>query len=99
MDLFLLPSKFEGLGLVFLEAQANGLPCLGSNEVPKDTEITELMHRLSLEEGAEKWGLEIERLLNSISSRQSCIKAFGKAGYDINYEKHRLADIYNSVLN
>ena len=30
MDVLLMPSKFEGLGLVFVEAQIAGLPCFGS---------------------------------------------------------------------
>lgn len=34
-DLFLLPSKFEGLGIVLIEAQASGLNCLASDVVPK----------------------------------------------------------------
>jgi glycosyltransferase involved in cell wall biosynthesis len=33
-DMFLLPSKFEGLGIVLIEAQAAGLPCLASDVVP-----------------------------------------------------------------
>lgn len=37
MDIFLLPSKYEGLGIVLLEAQICGLPCITSEKVPKDT--------------------------------------------------------------
>ena len=40
-DLFVLPSVFEGLGIVLIEAQASGLGCLASDAVPKDTKITE----------------------------------------------------------
>lgn len=36
MDVFLFPSKAEGLGIVALEAQISGLPCLASEAVPKD---------------------------------------------------------------
>ena len=39
-DLFALPSRFEGLGIVLIEAQASGLDCLASDGVPRDTEIT-----------------------------------------------------------
>lgn len=39
MDIFLLPSHFEGLGIAVLEAQANGLPCVVSDMVPKEADI------------------------------------------------------------
>lgn len=41
MDVFCLPSLYEGLGMVLIEAQMNGLPCLASDEVPREAKITE----------------------------------------------------------
>lgn len=41
MDVFIMPSKYEGLGIVALEAQINGLPCIVSDRVPKDVKIGE----------------------------------------------------------
>lgn len=41
MDVFCLPSLYEGLGMVLIEAQMNGLPCLASDKVPKEAKITE----------------------------------------------------------
>lgn len=38
-DLFALPSLWEGLGIVLIEAQANGLPCAVSNLVPKESDV------------------------------------------------------------
>lgn len=38
MDLFCLPSALEGLGIVAIEAQANGCPCLLSDKVPKEAQ-------------------------------------------------------------
>lgn len=40
MDIFLFPSLWEGLGIVVVEAQANGLPCLVSDNIPKDALVT-----------------------------------------------------------
>ena len=39
MDVFLLPSLFEGLPIVGIEAQTAGLPCFFSNEISKDVNV------------------------------------------------------------
>ena len=36
MDVFVFPSLYEGLGMVLIEAQINGLPCIISNNIPKE---------------------------------------------------------------
>ena len=41
MDLFAFPSKYEGLGIVVLEAQISGLPCCISSSVPNDVIISD----------------------------------------------------------
>ena len=49
MDLFVFPSLWEGLGIVAIEAQANGLPCLVSENVPKDVLLTNKIKALPLD--------------------------------------------------
>lgn len=55
MDVFVFPSLHEGMPLSVVEAQANGLPCLLSDLVPKDVALTELVSFLPLNEGSEPW--------------------------------------------
>lgn len=55
MDVFVFPSLYEGLPLSILEVQANGLPCIISNSVPKDVFLTDLIHPLSLNDPKEQW--------------------------------------------
>lgn len=43
MDVFLLPSIYEGLGMVLIEAQCSGLACIASKEVPIDAKVTDLV--------------------------------------------------------
>lgn len=54
-DVFIFPSKYEGLGISLVEAQCNGLPCLISDTVPKEGILTDLVLRRSLSDGEEAW--------------------------------------------
>ena len=54
MDVFAFPSLYEGLPLSIVEVQANGLPCVISDRVPKDVFITDLLTPLPLED-EEAW--------------------------------------------
>jgi glycosyltransferase involved in cell wall biosynthesis len=56
MDCFVLPSRYEGLGLVAVEAQAAGLPCFVSDRVPVEAVVdSKLVKFLRLEDSPESW--------------------------------------------
>ena len=57
-DIFLLPSKYEGLPIVGIEAQFSGLPCLFSDKITEELIIAEKSKRLSID-NAQKWAEEI----------------------------------------
>lgn len=61
MDIFLFPSLWEGLGIVVVEAQANGLPCLVSDNVPKDALVTNTAKVLLLDK-LDDWLKALENL-------------------------------------
>ena len=60
MDVFIFPSRVEGLGIAVIEAQINGLPCVISDVVPKEVQVSKNVNFLPIgEENMKKWFLEI----------------------------------------
>ncbi len=93
MDLFLFPSVYEGLGMVVVEAQCSGLPCVASTEVPEIAKVTDNMKFLSLGDNVEVWSDTIFELLNNYK-RKDYSKDARNCGYDIKEEVKKLEDNY-----
>lgn len=98
MDFFVFPSLFEGLGIVAIEAQTSGLPCIISDTVPDEAIVTKnLVTVMSLNESAEKWAdCIIARLEEKRYSRVDEIKA---KGYDVSETAKWLEEFYLSINN
>lgn len=99
MDAFLLPSRFEGLGFVFIEAQACGARCFASDVVPKDTQLTDLIGYYPLSMDSEKWAEEI--LKGNYSLDEDTRKSYNKKVIDTGYDTETntdLIDYYNELL-
>lgn len=95
IDVFAFPSKWEGLGMVLIEAQAAGLRCIVSDNVPKEAQLTSCVTEISLQE-VDKWetvisGIELEDR-GEVSDRN--IRILKKSGYDIENECEKLKQIY-----
>lgn len=92
MDCFLLPSKFEGMPMVGIEAQASGLPCFFSGTITRGVGITRLAHFISLDIEPEEWA---EKILNEGKvQRKDMQRAVIESGYDIKYEIVKLEAFY-----
>ena len=94
MDCFVLPSKSEGLGIVLIEAQATGLPCVFSDVVPKEVDlIPELIHRVSLSDSDDSWTKTI-LCSHPLDNRECACKAVADKGYDIKDSTEQLQKFY-----
>lgn len=62
IDIFVMPSLFEGLPFALVEAQAAGIPCLVSDTVSKDCKLSNLVYFNSLQEAPRCWADEIVKL-------------------------------------
>lgn len=64
MDCFVFPSIHEGLGIVLVEAQLSGLPCVVSDGIPRGADVSDRFHALPLSAGADAWAEAIHELLD-----------------------------------
>lgn len=96
MDLFLLPSLFEGLPVVGIEAQAAGLPCLMADTITKETNLFGLVEFLSLMDDTEKWATKALEMINN-TKRENTQTEMLMNGYDI-VDANGLKEVYDSLL-
>lgn len=82
MDVFIFPSLYEGLGMVAIEAQAAGLPCIVADTIPKEAYITDLIKCISLKESVDIWAEAILKYDNGYNRRNSYKEVMDR-GYDI----------------
>lgn len=96
MDVFLFPSRWEGLGIALIEAQATGLLCLASDVVPKDTKFSDNIFYLNLEEESQVWAQEIlkNKNYNRVLRAGRACDEIRAEGYDIRDAANQLRKLY-----
>lgn len=96
MDVMIFPSHYEGLPVILIEAQMSGLPVIISDAVTDEMNLIGKLKYISLNESAEYWAKETEKILNSKNNR-NIDDSFKNTGYDINYEAKKLDSVYSDV--
>lgn len=96
-DCLLMPSFFEGLPFVLVEAQASGLPCIVSENVSKEADLTGLVEFISLDESKDIWAKKI--LEKEKIQRRNYAERLMEQGYSIEETGKNVCNILRTALN
>ena len=98
-DAFLLPSIYEGLPVVGVEAQSCGLPIFFSSEITPEAKGCEMAHFISLKESAAEWAQKIVKAVeHNMPIRRSYVDEMKAAGFDSRSEARRLQQYYLDAI-
>lgn len=83
MDIFIMPSLYEGLPVSLIEVQANGLSAIVSDTITESVKLQKNMYYKSLSDGSVAWAKELIKVINS-KSRECNSHCVSDGGFDIN---------------
>ncbi len=93
MDVLVMPSLFEGLPLVGVEAQASGLPCVFSDRITRETRILPHVLFVPLEADDDAWADAILSIPKNLD-RGRCPDLIRNAGFSREDVRARVAELY-----
>lgn len=97
MDIFVMPSLWEGLSISTIEAQTSGLPLILSNKVSRLSALTNKVEFLSLKD-INQWIREIKIVKHSNFTRQNESRIIQSSGYDMKVTAKKIEKTYESNM-
>ena len=97
---FLLPSLYEGMPLVMIEAQASGLPCVTADTYSHEVDFgLGMVNWLNLEDGVSAWADAVESAVNKGRAKKpDIVNAVKKYGFDSKVFAKKLCDLYEKSM-
>ncbi len=95
MDVFILPSRYEGLCITAIEAQAAGLPCLMTNTISRDTKISSNCQFIDINAPIKTWINAVKYIINDNRDRRIGAKEVRENNYDVAKLKEIIEKIWN----
>ena len=96
MDVFIFPSLFEGFPISVVEAEASGLPIVMSDVITKEVDLTDLIHRHSLNEDPTEWA----RTINGLKpvEREIYNKTIAESRYNMRTSIKLISSLYQEMV-
>lgn len=95
MDCIALPSLHEGLPVVVVEAQANGLPCFVADTVTREVKLSELVAYLPICQGSAPW---VQAILDCKQGHTDVSQQIKEGGFCVNTSSRWLCDFYQAIV-
>lgn len=96
MDVFVMPSLYEGMPLSGIEAQCAGLPCVFSSTVSPEIKIDSLVSFLPINKSAQiEWVNLLQQLYECKNERKKQRQAF--AEFDVQILAHQMEERYKAL--
>ena len=96
MDVMIFPSLFEGFPVSVIEAQSTGLPVVMSDVITSEVDLTECVHRMSLNDSPKEWARSVMGI--RASDRQSYNKIISGSNYNVSTSIKQLESLYDEMV-
>lgn len=98
---FLLPSLYEGMPLVLIEAQASGLPCVTADTYSREVDFgIGTVDWLNLEDGVSVWADAVESAVKQgRSAKEDVVAAIERDGFDSRVFARKICELYEESMN